>query len=323
MKIRWQRFFAVSIISLFLVVAVFAPIIAPQPDPEAPGAYKRIGNIGSRIPQPPSSSSPLGTVPTQLDVFFTLIWGVRYELVFGLSVASIAAILGTTIGLVSGYKGGWINRITMRLTDGFLTFPLIAAVVFVNLIHSLISAKLIPNSSMMQLAPMAQGVEMLQTGTFDNWFVQRLAEAFLSVRPFPLTIILLSWMPYARMINDLVIRLKSTEYIEAAQAIGVSQKRIIFRHLLPNCLPQNIVLAARDVGGVVILRATFTYIGLAGGSPWAAMLILGKNFVIGPGGSPGTYWWVYLPISAAIVLFGLGWNLLGDEINIWLNPREK
>ena len=164
---------------------------------------------------------------------------------------------------------------------------------------------------------------MLESGGFNTKIVQWLAEVFLLIKPFPLAVILLSWMPYARMINDLVIRLKKTEYIEAAEAIGAKKRRILFRHLLPNCLSQNIVLAARDIGGLVILRATFTYIGLTDGSPWATMLILGKNFVFGPGGSPGTYWWVYLPISVAIVLFGLGWNILGDELNIWLNPREN
>ena len=74
---------------------------------------------------------------------------------------------------------------------------------------------------------------------------------------------------------------------------------------------------------MVILRATFTYIGLADGSHWTTILLLGQKYVIGPGGSPGTYWWVYLPVTIAIILFGLGWNIFGDELNIWLNPRER
>jgi peptide/nickel transport system permease protein len=143
------------------------------------------------------------------------------------------------------------------------------------------------------------------------------------IDPFMLTILLFSWMPYARIINAMVINQKQTEYIEAAKAVGIKAKRIVFRHLLPNVISPNVVLAARDIGGLVILRSTFTYIGLTDGSPWATMLLLGKNYVIGPGGSPSTYWWVYLPISIALLLFGFGWNLLGDEVNEWLDPRAK
>jgi ABC-type dipeptide/oligopeptide/nickel transport system permease subunit len=82
-----------------------------------------------------------------------------------------------------------------------------------------------------------------------------------------------------------------------------------------------IVLAARDVGAMVALQATFVYIGLTRGSPWGAILYWGRNWIIAPGGSMLNYWWVFLPVTFALILFGIAWNMLGDELNVLLNPR--
>jgi hypothetical protein len=81
-----------------------------------------------------------------------------------------------------------------------------------------------------------------------------------------------------------------------------------------------IVLAARDVGGVVLLQATLTFIGIGGGSVWGEMLSQGRNWIIGPGGSMLGYWWVFLPPTFAVMLFGIAWNMLGDSLNDVLDP---
>jgi peptide/nickel transport system permease protein len=82
------------------------------------------------------------------------------------------------------------------------------------------------------------------------------------------------------------------------------------------------VLAARDVGGMVILQATFTFIGLGGDSPWGRILSTARDWIVGPGGNPFVYWWTYLPTTIALILFGISWNMLGDSLNDWLNPRR-
>ena len=84
-----------------------------------------------------------------------------------------------------------------------------------------------------------------------------------------------------------------------------------------------IVLAARDVGSSVILQATITFIGLGGASPWGALLSLGRNWVIGPGGNLFATWWIFLPPTLAIILFGVGWNLLGDGLAEALDPTTS
>ena len=109
------------------------------------------------------------------------------------------------------------------------------------------------------------------------------------------SLVLFSWMPYARLINASVLRLRNAEYVISARALGAGHARIILRHLLPNTVSPEIVLAARDVGGMVILQATFTFIGLGGNSPWGYFLAMARNWVVGPGGNPLTYWWTYIP----------------------------
>jgi peptide/nickel transport system permease protein len=227
-----------------------------------------------------------------------MVWGTRSVLRFGLVVTILTALLGTLVGAVSGYLGGIINRLVMRITDAFLTFPAIAAVF-------LFGQMMIPPSP-----------DATPTAFQKAIFTMRLD-------PVMLALILCSWMPYARLINANIIRLKQTEYAMAAQTVGVPPLRIILRHLLPNALAPVVVLAARDVGGLVILEAAFTFIGVGGNSTWGRLLVAGRDWIIGPGGNPLTYWWIFLPPTLALVLFSIAWNILGDSLNTLLNPRSR
>lgn len=134
--------------------------------------------------------------------------------------------------------------------------------------------------------------------------------------------ILFTWMPYARITNAVVKTIKQTEFVEAARTSGAKHARIIFRHLIPNSISPAIVLAARDVGSTVLLQTTFTFIGMGGSSPWGTLLVKGRDWILNPGGI-FTYWWAFLPATLALVLFGIGWNLLGDGLNDALNPRDQ
>ncbi len=120
-----------------------------------------------------------------------------------------------------------------------------------------------------------------------------------------------------------MLTLKGTDYIQAARALGGNSSWVIRRHLIPNSIAPAIVLGARDVGGAVILQATITFIGLGGASPWGTLLSMGRNFVIGPGGSLLTHWWVFLPATLAVILFGVSWNLIGDGLNDLLHPATQ
>jgi peptide/nickel transport system permease protein len=298
--IRWQIVLALLIIVVYVGIAIAAPLLAPQETPDKLTAYRILkrGPIGSRVPMPPGPGIPLGTVPGGIDVYYALIWGTAPALRFGLLVALSAALIGTLIGAVSGYLGGQYNRLIMRFADAFLAFPAIAGVFLFLQVLTPPSADTPPT-------------------TFQEIMTS------LNLSPVMLALILFSWMPYARMINANVILLKKSEYVLAATTLGASHSRIVFRHLLPNSVSPSVVMAARDVGAMVILEASFTFIGLSGELPWGVLLVSGRNWIIGPGGNPLAYWWVFLPVTLALVLFGIGWNLLGDSLNVFMNPRLR
>jgi hypothetical protein len=145
------------------------------------------------------------------------------------------------------------------------------------------------------------------------------------VNPLMLSLILFSWMPYARLIHSIVLTLKQTEFVQAARAMGGSSFWIIRKHLLRNSMGPAVVFAARDVCGVVLLQATLTFINIGGDSVWGTMLAQGRNWVLGPGGNLLTYWWVFLPPTLAVMLFGVAWNMFGDSLNdmFVLTSRES
>ena len=279
-----------TLVATFVGAALAAPVLAPPVDaPDAPQGFRRVGRPVDRVPHPPSEDARLGTLPGQWDVFYTLIWGTRSALRFGVTVAVAAAALGSLIGVVSGYAGGPVYKLTMMVVDGFLTFPALAGYILIE--HVLIS--LHPGA--------ASGIVTSILGT-------------LGADPLMLTLISFSWMPYARIISSSALQLKKIDYVEASRALGAPSPRVIFRHILPNVISPAIVLAARDVGGMVILSAAFTFIGVGSSSPWGALIVMGRGWIIGPGGNPFTYWWIYLPATFALLLFGIGWNLLGDGL---------
>ncbi len=288
-----------ALVALFIGVALAAPVLAPAEDAlDAPEGFRRVGRPIDMTPHPPSEDAPLGTLPGQFDVFYTLVWGTRSALGFGLTVALVTAALGTVIGVVIGYAGGLSYRLAMVVVDGFLTFPALAGYVLIE--HVFIS-----------LQPHLGFVVM-----------QTVVEA-LGASPLLLTLILFSWMPYARIISSSALRLKQVDYVEASRALGAGARRVIFRHILPNVLAPSIVLAARDVGGMVILSAAFTFIRVGSSSPWGELIVRGRDWIIGPGGNPLTYWWIYLPATLALLLFGIGWNLLGDGLANLLILHQK
>ena len=280
------------------------------------------------FPYPPGPGMPLGTsiyfVPGRTstllhyDVYHSLIWGTRDAISFGLAVALFSALLGTFIGAVSGYIGGIFNNISMRITDAFLAFPIIAGV---WLIQQLIFSFEFNSSFLGSFYPGADAI-------FAPLSARQQLISALGISPVFIAFILFSWMPYARLINVGFLRLKSTDYVIAARTIGARHWGLIFRHLLPNGITPVIVLLARDIGAMVVLRAAFSFIGMGGsiegGLPeWDRLLLLGRTYVIGVGGNILVYWWLYLPVTLALILFGVSWNLFGDRLNVLLKSSRS
>ena len=135
---RWKKFLrrpqniiGLIIVSGFIALAITAPWLSPPLDPQNP-ALNAVGNIWDNTPRPPGPHQPLGTLPGQIDVYHSLLWGARSALTFGLGVTVIVATLGILIGASSAYLGGTVNNLVMYITDAFLAFPMIAGVVLFN-----------------------------------------------------------------------------------------------------------------------------------------------------------------------------------------------
>lgn len=325
--IRWRQFFGrtsnlvgLALVLFFVLIAALAPRLAQPLNPENPWPFRNYTQSFSRQPLPPGPEIPLGTTPQiqnlpqygfvagqdssyQWDVYYTLVWGARSALRFGLVVTAATAVIGVLIGLVSGYIGGWFSLVVMRITDAFLAFPVIAGIWVIQ--RAFYSNVYNP---------------FLDPTTLVGW------EAFLyrsRIDPILIAFILFLWMPYARLMNAQVRGALRSEYVQAARSMGARGSRIIWRHLLPNTIAPAIILAARDVGGVVVLACAFIFIGFGGNVAWGTILVTSRDYVIGVGGNPFQYWWTFVPVSLALVLFGVGWNLLGDGLNALLNPYER
>ncbi|MDK2980463.1 MAG: peptide/nickel transport system permease protein [Chloroflexota bacterium] len=307
MSARWQSLAAIALVVLIALTALLAPVLAPVQAEEGSPYFKVVCDELRCQPQPPSAQSPLGTV-AEYDVLHTLIWGFRQALTFGLTTAGLTALLGICLGAVAAFSGGWLDQLIMRVCDGFLAFPIIAAVAM----FSQVIAYLTPESLGLSLVA-------YQAIPENPSFLQSLV---LNSDPVLIALILFSWMPYARIVHAQVLQVKKTEYVDAARTLGIRRGRILFRHVLPNAISPAIVMLTRDIGRMVVLQASLTYIGISNSSAWANLLTSGKDWIIGPGGDLLKRWWIYLPITLAIVLFGISWNWLGDEVNIWINPHR-
>jgi peptide/nickel transport system permease protein len=308
---HWQNWLGMIIILAFTFMAVTAPLLSP-PNDTTQGAFKKMGRQGDLKPHPPSEESPLGTIPGQFDVYHALIWGGREAMVFGLSVAVGAFLFGSLFGAIAGYAGGAVNNVMMRIADAFLTFPALAGVVF---LQQLVAITIESLGGMFWF-----NNDYIGRQVYFDFTPPLFARFMLNVDPILISLIIFSWMPFARIVNTMVITLKQTEFIQAGRALGGTPWWIIRRHLLPNAISPALVLAARDVGSSVILQATITFIGLGGTSAWGILLSGGRNWVIGPGGNLLSAWWVFLPVTLAIILFGVGWNLIGDGLTEALDP---
>lgn len=310
---RWQNWVSFLLILTYAGVAIAAPYLAPL-DPENPEVFVRVGRATEGEPQPPDQKAVLGMLPFGIDVFHPLVWGSRDALQFGLIVTISTAVFGVLYGAVSGFAGNRLGNLLIRISDSFLAFPPIAGLVF---LQQLLLSTVAFMGGLNFFSPFfPQTIDPQGPPPAIMYILER-------INPLMLSLIVFSWMPYARLVHSIVLTLKQTEFVQAARALGGSPFWIIRKHILRNSTGPAIVLAARDVGGVVLLQATLTFVRIGGDSIWGTMLAQGRNWVIGAGGSLLRYWWVFLPPTIAVMLFGIAWNMFGDGLNDALEPTSQ
>jgi peptide/nickel transport system permease protein len=267
--------------------ATFAEWVAPT-DPFDMG---RLELADSRLPPAwQEGGKPqylLGTDEQGRDILSALMYGARISLgVSGVSVA-LSVLIGVALGLLAGYRGGWLDALLMRLCDVMLSFPaFLLALMLAGVAH----------------AVWPQASEGLAFGVLV------------------VSITLAGWVPYARTVRGSTLIERQKEYVLAARVTGVPAHRIMWRHVLPNVLQPVLVLATLQVASAIILEATLSFLGVGvpPTSPSLGSLVrIGNNYLL------SGEWWITVFPGLMLVAISLSINLLGDWLRDALNPRLR
>lgn len=271
----------ITLILVFIIVAILAPVLAPPPEGHI-NPYQ-IPRYGfSPVPQSPGEGHPFGTTEGQYDIFYGVIWGARSAFQVGLSVIALIVVIGVALGSIAGYFGGLADEIIMRVTDVFLAFPPLILAMAITV----------------ALGP--------------------------SLRSVIVALAVVSWPVYARLIRGDILITREEDYVEAARGMGASSFRIIVRHVLPNSIYPALVMASLDIGAFVLSAAALSFLGLGapeGYADWGQLIQFSRNWIVGTPGNPLAYWYTVTIPGLFILLFVLGWNLLGDAFRDILDPR--
>jgi len=304
----------IILLTAFLIMAIFAPWFAPVP-PKSRDPYIIPRDGFSTEPNPPSDEHLLGTTEGQYDIYYGIVWGARTAFRIGVVITLITTLMGILVGSIAGFYGGWLDELLMRITEIFQAFPfLLAAITLTSVLQTIYG-----RSEAGGLIIMAKIVAFL---TFGQSLAEDLDPVQLQILTGMLAIIFFGWMTVARVIRGNILSIKEFEYALAARAIGASDMRILFRHLLPNAVFPVLVIASMEIGSYVLTFAALSFLGLGaqrGYADWGQMISFARNWVP----SLAEYWYIVVFPGMAIVLFVLAWNLVGDALRDILDPRLR
>jgi len=299
LQLFWRRFkrdkvamAALAFIVFLIFVAIFAPLIvkllgAPDPDTADRTTLDSFG-----LPSPAKGGSPgsehfFGVDQLGRDVFSRTLYGARISLIVAFLSTSIAVVVGVTLGMIAGYYRGGVDSVLSRIMDIQLAFPVLLLAIGLGAACSL------------------QGClgGILQPGL-----------------PVVVFVIALSAWPYmARIIRGQTLSLREKEFIDAARSLGASNRRIIFRELLPNLVAPIIVYATVLIPTNILFEAALSFLGVGVQPPtpsWGAMISEATNIF-------DIAWWFMLFPGLALLFTVLAFNLVGDGLQDALNPRSK
>lgn len=257
----------------YIAIAIFAPILAPR----APDEVSLLDRM-----KPPGLLQrdlqyPFGTDSLGRDVRSRVVYGTRVSLGVGVAAVLVAGCLGVSLGLLAGYRGGWIDHLLGRIMDIQLAFPTIVLAIA--------------------------------------------AIAFLrpSVGNVIIVLGVAGWVTYARVVRAESLALKSRDFVEAARAVGASDRRIVFQHILPNIISPVLVIGTFSMASAIIAEASLSFLGL--GVPpqvpsWGSMLAEAREHI-------QDAWWLATLPGIAIITLVLSINILGDWLRDLLDPRIK
>jgi peptide/nickel transport system permease protein len=286
------------IVILLILLALLSPALTRWHLLQEPILQNQNGLDTYGMPLPPGGRYALGTDNLGRDMLSRVVYGTRVSLTVGVAAMLTATVIGVTIGLLSGFYGGKLDMGLMRFTDMNLSIPsILLAIAFARLM----------DGKIVHLHPV-----WLHWSFLDVHLERGMTSIFLIIG-------LVCWPPMVRVIRGLVLSIKEREFVQASRALGASDLRVIFHHLLPNVLPTVIVLAAMATANTILLEAGLGYLGVGVPPPapsWGSMIADGQDyFIFAP--------LIVIAPGIAILLTVLAFNLLGQGLQEVLNPHEK
>jgi peptide/nickel transport system permease protein len=271
---------------VLLSMVVFAGVMAPWIAPEDP----RKGDLRARMAPPfwmegGSAEHLLGTDHLGRDIFSRIIHGARISLIVAAVTLGLGGTSGTVLGLMAGWYGKWIDEILMRIVDIALAIPLVLV--------ALVMVVAVGQSFPSELGGQTGLIILVLAGFF--------------------------WVRFARLIRGEVLQLKTLDYVALAKVAGASTPRILAMHIFPGVINTLIVLATLQVGFVILVESTLSFLGAGVPPPtpaWGSMVAEGRDFLAGA-------WWIATMPGVAILLTVLSLNLFGDWLRDTLDPRLR
>ena len=261
---------SLSIVTVLVVCAGLSPLLAPH-DPT------QISLLDAKLAPGTNLSFPLGTDILGRDMLSRLIYGARTSVFISLVALSTGAFVGSVLGLLSGYRGGWLDIFIMRSADAALGFPsILVAIIIVTILGA--------------------GIESIV-----------------------LAVVATVWATFARMIRGEVLTIKELDFVTAAKIAGVSWPMIIARHIFPNTVSTLMVITSLQVGQVVLVEASLSFLGLGmtTGSPaWGIMVSEGRAVIL-------DVWWLALFPGIAITAVVVAFNFFGDWLRDTMDPKLR
>ena len=283
----WRRFrkhklalAGLAVLLFAFTIAILAPVIAPYD----PILDQNLSNRNAG----PSRDHLMGTDVLGRDIFSRLLYGARISLTVAFVVVFTTEVFGALLGAVSGFYGGWVDMIIQRFVEFMISLPLLPV--------------------LMVVSSVLRGVSI--PGFPGEW-----SSVVITI----ITLAIFSWMGPCRQARGMVLSLRSMEFTEASQALGMSDLRIILRHMIPNSLPPLIVDATLGLGAVIIWESSLSFLGFGISPPvptWGNMLYeYQKDMWINP-------LKVFFP-GLSIFLVSLSFNYVGDGLRDAVDPRLK
>ena len=242
--------------------------------------------VGINSYAPLSSNHILGTDEKGMDVFIRLMYGGRISLTLGFVVVILETIIGVIMGGISGYFGGKIDQLIMRIVDILNCIPTLPILLIASVV-------------------------------IDSWEV----ESSMRIYYLMLIMTVFGWSGTARMVRGQILYLREQEYIVACEVMGIPTWRRIFKHLVPNIMPQLIVSMTLGLGGIILYESTLSYLGLGIPLPYAAW-----GTMISSSTDPVTMQYypnLWIPAGILIVIAVLAFNFVGDGLRDAMDPKSK